>query len=261
MNHWEIVALGFTVGSLIGLTGVGGGVLMTPILILFLGVQPSIAIGTDLFYAALTKLAGAIKHWHQGTVELRIAATLAAGSLPTALCGIFAAKTVKDALGRSVEPIISAVLAWVCILVAVTMLLRILAERAEKTGGGKGIGLSNRRLQFCTLVLGAVTGVLVGLTSIGAGTIVMMVLTTLYRMPTKQLVGTDLVHAAILASVSALGHLWAGDVDLFLAGQLLLGSLPGVILGSRISIRIPDPALRVSIALIMAFSGMRLLVH
>ncbi len=261
MNQWAIVGLGFTVGGLIGLTGVGGGVLMTPVLILFFGVQPSTAIGTDLVYAALTKLTGAIKHWRQGTVELKLAAVLSAGSLPTSLCGIFVAASVKKTLGRAVEPVITAALAWVCILVAVMMVFHILADRGALLGGGKGLGLSGRGLQISTFILGVVTGVLVGLTSIGAGTIVMIFLTMLYRMPARQLVGTDLVHAAVLASVSALGHLWAGNVDLSLAGTLLLGSIPGVILGSRMSVRIPEAVLRVSIALIMAFSGMRLLVQ
>ncbi len=257
----EIIGLGFIVGGLIGLTGVGGGVLTTPLLILLFGVQPSVAIGTDLFYAAATKLTGAIKHWRQGTVDLKLAVLLGAGSLPAAVTGIVAAKIIKDEMGREIEPIITRVLAWVCILVALTLVLRVLAERTRTTGGSKSPDPANRRMRLSILILGAVTGVLVGLTSIGAGSILMVFLTMLYQMPMKRLVGTDLFHAAILAGVCALGHVWAGDVDFTLAGLLLMGSVPGVILGSRMSIRIPDVALRVSVALILGLSGTRLLVQ
>ncbi len=261
MVPWEIIGLGFIVGGLIGLTGVGGGVLTTPLLILFFGVQPSVAVGTDLFYAAATKLTGAVKHWRQGTVDIKLAALLGTGSLPAAAAGIVAAKIMKDELGREVEPIITRALAWVCILVALTLLVRVLAERTGTAGGGRSPDLSSGRMLLSTVTLGAVTGLLVGLTSIGAGSILIVFLTLLYPMPMNRLVGTDLFHAAVLASVCALGHLWAGDVDFTLAGLLLLGSVPGVVLGSRMSIRIPDAALRVSVALILGLSGTRLLAR
>jgi uncharacterized protein len=260
LNPWGIVGLGFVVGNLVGLTGVGGGVLLTPVLIIFLGVRPSIAIGTDLFYASITKVAGAVKHWHQGSVHLRLAATLATGSVPAALVGVGGAKMVKDRLGQATEPIITSILAWVCVFVAVAMLLRVVTERFGKPEGAARRILTGRRLKWSTVLLGVVTGLLVGLTSIGAGTILMIFLVSLYRIPTSQLIGTDIFHAAILAGVSAVGHYWAGNIDFHLASLLLMGSVPGVIIGSRISIRIPETLLRVSVALVMGFSGARLII-
>ncbi len=252
--------MGFLVGGLIGMTGVGGGVLTTPLLIIVFGVQPSIAIGTDLFYAAVTKIIGAIKHRQQNTVNLRIALTLAAGSIPSALLGVGLARILKEMWGPAVEPMITVVLAWVCILMAVIMVVRLILERRW---GGLSTGrslLSPRQQQVLTFALGIVTGLLVSTTSIGAGSIVMIFLVMLYGMPAKQLVGTDVFHAAILASVSALGHLWAGNVDPTLAALLLVGSIPGVIFGSRMSLQLPDTGLRISLALILAFSGTRLIM-
>ncbi len=246
---------------MIGLTGVGGGVLMTPILILFFGIQPSIAVGTDLFYAALTKVAGAMRHWRQGNVDFRLVALLSAGSLPAALVGITTAKFVKDRLGPRVEPIITAFLAWVCIVVAVIMLLRVIADRTAMTGQESAPMQSRKRFQCWILFLGTVTGASVALTSIGAGSVVMIFLMMMCRMPASRLVGTDLFHAAILASVASLGHLWAGNVDFSLAAYLLLGSLPGVILGSRLTLRLPELVLKVSVALILAVSGTGLIVR
>ena len=257
MNQFAIVGSGFLVGCLIGLTGVGGGVLTTPILILACGVHPSIAVGTDLLYAALTKLVGAIRHWRQGTVNAGLAFRLASASVPAALTGIWAAKAYKDAKGPAVEPTINLVLAWVFILVATTMVLRMVAKRVWWKA--KVVTLPGRQLKYLTIVLGAGTGLLVGLTSIGAGSVVMMFLVILYRMPTSRLVGTDLFHAAILAGVSALGHFWAGNVDVSLACLLLAGSVPGVVLGSRMSIRIPEAALTLSVALTLVLSGTRLI--
>jgi len=262
VGQWEIVGLGFLVGGLIGLTGVGGGVLMTPMLIIVFRVPPSIAVGTDLFCASLTKIAGAARHWRLENVDVHLAAALSAGSLPGSLCGIAAAKKVKDVMGAAVEPLISSVLAWVCIVVASIMMLRLVAGAWWPKGiRDEGDGAPSRRSRTWTVVLGAVTGLLVGLTSIGAGSIVMLFLATMYTMPARRLVGTDIFHAAILASVSALGHLWAGDVDFSLAALLLVGSVPGVLLGSRASIRIPDPALRASVALVLVFSGAKLLLR
>ncbi len=260
MAQWGILGLGFVIGGLVGLTGVGGGVLMTPALILFFGVQPSIAIGTDLFYSAITKIVGAIWHRNEGTVNLRIAAALSAGSVPMALVGTGLAKAIKTVYGPAVEPVITVALAWVLILVALTMVLRLIAERCGWIGDGKGLVLSSRQQLVLTVILGLVAGILVSLTSIGAGSIVMIFLVMLYRMPAKQLVGTDILHAAVLAGVSAVGHFWAGNIDFSLAALLLMGSIPGVIVGSRMSVQIPDTALRISLALILAFSGTRLIM-
>ncbi len=259
MPSIELGFIGFVVGTLIGLTGVGGGVLMTPILIMVMGVQPSVAIGTDLLYAAITKVVGAIQHWDLKTVDLGIAAALAAGSIPAVLTGTYLVKIIKESFGNGAESVLSQILAGTLILVALVMLGRVLLNRAFQPQRMGAAPLAPSRRKMLTVLLGLVSGLLVGLTSIGAGSLIMLFLVVLYASPAKQLVGTDLFHAAILASIAALGHLLVGDVSLPIAGMLLTGSIPGVLIGSRISARVPDSALRLGIAVMLIISGVRLI--
>jgi hypothetical protein len=258
---WDFALVGFGIGALVGMTGVGGGALMTPILIVVFGLPPSIAIGTDLVIAALTKTVGAVQHWYQGTVEFRIVGTLALGSLPAAILGVGLIKAIKDSLGSSGETVLTVILAWTLILVAVIMITRVLLARRKTTALDRGTRLTQRQQDVLTVFLGLVAGIFVSLTSVGAGSIIMVFLIALYSVAAKCLVGTDIVHAALLASVAAAGHVWAGNVDFGVAGALLVGSLPGVVLGSRLSVRMPEVLLRVVLALMLMFSGMRLMVR
>jgi uncharacterized protein len=258
MVNIELGLIGLLIGTLVGLTGVGGGVLMTPILILVMGFPPSTAIGTDLFYAAITKIVGAVQHWNLKTVDLGIAASLAAGSVPAVLIGTYLVKLIKESGGASAENTLSQILAAALILVAVVMLGRMFLGRLS-TGKPKRAPISMSRRHVLTMALGFVSGLLVGLTSIGAGSLIMLFLVVLYASPAKQLVGTDLFHAAILASIAALGHLLVGDVSLPVAGMLLTGSIPGVLIGSRISAHVPDSVLRMGIAVMLIISGVRLI--
>jgi uncharacterized protein len=258
-TYWSLLLAGFGVGVLVGLTGVGGGALMTPLLIVVLRLPPSIAIGTDLVNAALMKIAGAVQHYRQGTVEPGIVGGLAMGSVPAAILGVGLVKALKDALGSAGETVLTTNLAWTLILVAVMIIARVLLAR-RMTAVSRGPRLSPRQQAVFTALLGFVAGILVSLTSIGAGSIVMAFLATLYSISTRCLVGSDILHAAVLASVAAVGHSWAGTVDFAVAGVLLLGSLPGIILGSRLSVRMPEVLLRVALALTLLFSGMRLIV-
>ena len=257
---WNLVLVGFGVGVLVGLTGVGGGALMTPILIVVFRLPPSLAIGTDLVNAALMKIAGAFQHWRQGTVKSQIVKALATGSLPAAILGVGLVKVLKDVMGTAGENVLTLILAWTLIAVASLMIVRVWLSR-RKPSAASQTRTPPRYRGPVTVLLGVVAGILVSLTSVGAGSIVMVVLVTLYSASAKRLVGTDIVHAALLASVAAVGHMWAGNVDFGIAGALLVGSVPGVLLGSRLSMRMPDAVLRVVLALTLIFSGMRLIVR
>ncbi len=258
ISNLELALMGLLVGTLIGMTGVGGGVVMVPILVMVMRVPPSIAIGTDLLYASLTKWAGALQHWQMQTVNFEIASFLLVGSLPSALVGTFLVKIIKEWGGGSAENILNRILAGTLILVAAMMLTRIFVHRTNDRHPNVAAPSSRQRRRIWTVLLGAATGLVVGLTSIGAGSLVMVFLVILYSAPAKQLVGTDLFHAAILATVAALGHLFVGNADLRLAAWLSVGSIPGVILGSRLSAWMPDNALRLLLALALFFSGVRL---
>lgn len=257
----NLVLVGFGIGGLVGLTGVGGGSLMTPILIVFFRLPPSVAIGTDLVYAAITKTVGAAQHLRQGTADMQIVGNLAVGSVPAAIIGVGLVQLIRGVWGDRGETVLTVILAWTLIVVALVMVARVfLGDRLQTLAQGNGSLTLNRR-RVLTALLGFAAGLLVSLTSVGAGSIIMVLLILLYATPAKRLVGTDLVHAAALASIAAIGHLWAGSVSWSVAATLLVGSIPGVLLGSRVSLRMPDTLLRVALALTLMFSGMRLIVH
>ena len=259
LTQWNLIWVGFGVGILVGLTGVGGGAIMTPLLIVVFRLPPSIAIGTDLVNAALMKIAGAFQHWRQGTVEPGIVGALSLGSLPAAVLGVGLVKALKDAMGNAGEAVLTVILAWTLILVAVMMIVRLFFARRVTALAQRPPRLTPRQRSIVVVILGLLTGILVSLTSVGAGSLVMVFLVTMYSISAKYMVGSDIVHAAMLASVASVGHVWAGNVDFQVAGSLLLGSLPGVLLGSRLSVRVPDAILRVALALTLMFSGMRLI--
>ncbi len=257
----NLLLVGFGVGVLVGMTGVGGGALMTPLLIVVFRLPPSIAIGTDLINAAVMKAVGALQHYRQGTVEPAVVKRLAMGSMPAAILGVGLVKVLKDMMGSGGEAMLTVILAWTLILVATMMIVRVLLTRQLKEIFKRRPRPSPRQQVLLTVFLGFVAGILVSLTSIGAGSIVMVFLVALYSTSARRLVGADIMHAALLATVAAVGHVWAGNVDFGVAGVLLLGSLPGVVLGSRLSVKMPDMFLRVALALTLLFSGMRLIVR
>lgn len=261
-----IVAAGFFIGVLVGLTGMGGGSLTTPILILFAGVRPTIAVGTDLVFSAATKWLGASVHLRQRTVDLRLAALLAAGSVPSSLLGVAAVKRAGG-LGD----------AFVTHLLGVTLIL----VAAMLVGRGRLTRLAARRLSYPTpphrppqealrpplqrphpavvVGLGAVVGFLVGVTSVGSGTLIVAVLLILYpKLPASRLVGTDVAQAALLTTAAGIAHLGLGHVDLPLAAGLLAGSLPGVAIGSRLSVKAPEAVLRPILAGVLLVVGIKL---
>lgn len=246
--------LGFVVGILVGITGVGGGSLVTPALTLF-GIHPAVAVGTDLAFAGLTKTFGTIAHRYQDSVEWRIARLLALGSCPAALITI----GVLAATGSHVKGgLINVVLAVALILTAVVLLVgrdtvARIAMRYEKD-------IANHRA-LLTIAAGALLGVLVTLSSIGAGALGATFLVTLYpRLSATRIAGTDIAHAVPLTTIAGLGHFALGNVDVLLLASLLMGSVPGIVLGSYASGRFPDRVVRSLLATVLLMVGVRIAV-
>lgn len=245
-----VPATGFFVGLLVGLTGIGGGALMTPFLILVLGTKPIVAVGTDLVYGAVTKLVGAYFHWRQDTVDVRLALRLATASVPGGLLAVAALRAMPRA-GGDADAAIRTVLGIVLMLVALLMALRL---RGDGT-----IAVPARwrtRLQGSgTYVVGGTVGALVGFTSVGSGSLLVPFLVGVYPLTASRIVGTDVFHAAMLVTTTAVAHAQGQSVDWLLASNLLLGSVPGVTVGSWMAPRIPSRFLRGGLALLLFLSG------
>jgi uncharacterized membrane protein YfcA len=249
------VLSGFLVGALVGLTGVGGGSLMTPLLVLAFGIHPSTAVGTDLLYAAATKTVGTTVHGFSGTVDWRIVGRLAAGSVPATIATLLVLAHVQKQMGAA-NHVITLVLGAALIATAVAILFRRIILKHFQA---RVEAMSPGRVTAFTVVLGAVLGVLVSLSSVGAGAIGVTVLLILYpSLPAGKLVGSDIAHAVPLTLIAGFGHWLMGSVDFHLLLSLLLGSIPGIIVGSLISSRIPDQVLRPILASALALVGGRL---
>jgi len=248
---------GFVVGTVVGLTGVGGGSLMTPLLVLLFGVPPVTAVGTDLVYAAVTKSAGAVVHGLKGSVEWRITGLLAAGSLPAAAVTLLALSHV-DLGGAATARFVSGALGVALLLTAASLLFRQHLLRLARRSGPA----DPRRTAAVTVITGAVLGVLVSVSSVGAGALGVAALLLLYpHLPTLRIVGSDIAHAVPLTLVAGAGHWLLGSVDWALLGGLLLGSIPGITLGSLAASRIPERALSPLLASLLAAIGGKLLTQ
>ena len=251
MLHWinPLYALsGFCVGALVGMTGVGGGSLMTPILILLFGIHPATAVGTDLLYAAVTKSGGTLVHGLNQTIDWRIVGRLAVGSIPATALTILVLSRVNES-GDASRALINDVLATALLLTAIVLIFRrwILAVYAAQIGQ-----LDARKTMAFTMAFGAALGVLVSISSVGAGAIGVTVLLILYpHLPMRRIVGTDIAHAVPLTLAGGIGHWMLGSVDWHILVSLLVGSLPGVFLGGHASVRMPDVVLRVLLAAIL----------
>ncbi len=239
-------ALGLLVGSLVGLTGVGGGSLMTPLLILLFGVHPVTAVGTDLLFAAATKSVGTFVNGLKHTVEWRIVGLLAAGSLPaTALTLLVVSKI--DPQNAVAGSVIRMVLIVALLLTAATLLAR---KQVLRLIEARQVALSERRTAVLTVVTGAILGVLVSLTSVGAGALGIIALLVLYpKFPLVTLIGSDIAHAVPLTLLAGFGHWMLGSVDWILLRSLLTGSLPGILIGCYVAPHVPDRWLRAILAL------------
>lgn len=247
---------GFVVGCLVGFTGVGGGSLMTPILVLLFGIAPSTAVGTDLLYAAITKSNGTLVHSLNGTVDWRITRRLAYGSVPATIITLLTLHWLGQSANHAANGLITSVLGFALLLTAAAILFRrwILDHIAKHTER-----MSDKKIMTLTVALGAFLGVIVSISSVGAGAIGMTVLLALYsHTPTVKLVGSDIAHAVPLTFVAGFGHWMMGGVNWLLLFSLLVGSLPGIALGSHLAARVPDRYLRPVLASVMALVGFKL---
>jgi uncharacterized protein len=249
------VLSGFGVGVLVGMTGVGGGSLMTPILILLFGIHPVAAVGTDLLYAAATKSGGTLVHGLHGAIDWRIVSRLAAGSVPMTALTLFVLS--RFALyGPGAGGLVSAVLGIALLLTAAALIFRrrLVALYAKHVGE-----LDERRTQALTIATGAILGILVSISSVGAGAVGVTALILLYpRLPIARIVAIDIAHAVPLTLAAGIGHWIMGSIHWTLLGTLLMGSLPGIVLGSHLAQRVPDAVLRVALALVLLVVGSRL---
>ena len=249
------VASGFAVGVLVGMTGVGGGSLMTPLLILLFGIHPSTAVGTDLLYAAATKTGGSLVHGWARSIHWPAVFRLACGSIPASILTLVVLWQL-DLNGASARSLVNLVLCLALLLTAISLIFRKAImdryrHRLERLDAGTNAGV--------TVLVGAALGVLVSISSVGAGAVGVTALLLLYpRLPMATIVGSDIVHAVPLTLVAGIGHWALGAVDWRLMGVLLIGSLPGIVIGSYGAVRVPEKVLRVVLASVLLFVAAKL---
>jgi uncharacterized membrane protein YfcA len=245
---------GFAVGVLVGLTGLGGGILMTPLLMLGFGMPAATAVGTDLVYATLTKIAGTWQHWRQGTVDWRVVRRLAAGSLPATLVAVIVLVWLREHNADQADGWLERAIGVALIVAALLMIQRLFAPRRDSTEAK----LAEDRV-YRIVAVGALGGFMVGLTSIGSGSLIMALLVFVTPLRPDRLVGTDIAHATFLLGVAAVAHLAIGDVDPGVVFGLVLGSVPGVLVGSKLTPRVPRRPLQMGLAGLLVTTGARLL--
>lgn len=250
---------GAFVSFLVGLTGVGGGSLMAPILILIFGINPALAVGTDLWFAAITKSIGGAIHHKFGSPDWPTVYRLAAGSLPAAILTLIWLAVAHG--GKLDAGLLMRLLGAALLLTAVLMMLKPrMRDPLKRLRDRMGPSMRSQQM-VATVVGGAVVGSLVALTSVGAGALVAVLLTVVYplRLRAKDIVGTDIIHAVPLTLVAAIGHSWLGNVDTWLLGSLLIGSVPGIIVGSLVSGRVNDHLVRYALAAMLVVSALKMI--
>ena len=254
-----IILFGLGVGILVGLTGIGGGSLMTPLLILAGGFSPVVAIGTDLAYGAITKSLGGYRCYRQGLVDLRLSWWLAGGSIPGSLLGVYTLNRLDDAYGDDFKPYLLGAVAFALVLAAVGVLIRALFMPSAVAKERNAVVLQRARAKWATLAIGFVLGFILGVTSVGSGALIGLVLILLYRLKPQRVVGTDVFHAAVLLWVAGLAHFASGNVDLVLMVNILIGSLPGVWLGTSLLPRVPPAGLRPALGVVLLAAALGVL--
>ncbi len=252
------VVSGLGVGLLIGMTGVGGGSLMTPLLVLVFGVHPMTAVGTDLLFAAATKAVGMAVHGVNETVDWTVTRLLATGSIPATAATLWLLSGIQATAGEP-SRLIGGVLGVALTLTAVALVARRGLRRLIE--GRHGVSLPDHLSATATIALGAVLGVVVSISSVGAGAIGMSALLLLHsKRPIARLIGADIAHAVPLTLLAGMGHWMIGSVDLGMLTALLIGSIPGVIVGSIVGPRLPEPVLRLGLAVVLGIVGVKLLL-
>jgi uncharacterized membrane protein YfcA len=252
---WELTLTGLLIGTLVGMTGMGGGSLMTPILVILFGFKPALAIGTDIAHGAIFKTLGAIQHRRMGNVRAQLAGWMFLGSAPMSLLGVWLANRLEHHYGNGVESTMGRVLGGALLFGCVGLVAKnfVRSKPVEQADF-----VLAQRDRVAAVLIGLFGGLVVGLTSVGSGVFFGLTLLVVFPLRAHKVVGTDIFHAAALLYVAGFGHFIAGNVDLSTVGWLLLGSLPGVLLGGRLSIEVPDRPLRFALALVLGLSGLKL---
>lgn len=253
---WQFTLTGLGLGLIVGLTGVGGGSLMTPILIIVFGFKPTYAVGTDIFHGAIFKSFGAIRHRRLSTVHGHLAFWLFLGSGPLALAGVVVSYMLRNSIANA-ETILGYAIGIALIGGGAGFLAKSFVKRGVQPSEAPFI--MSRRDKLIALGTGAVFGFVVGITSVGSGTYFGLMMVLVYPLTMSRIVGTDIFHAAALLWVAGVGHLVIGDVDLHATAWLLLGSVPGILISSRYTLTVPDMTIRGGLAGILIISGLKLL--
>lgn len=254
---WEFVAAGLFTGLLVGMTGMGGGSLMTPILVFLFGIPPSTAIGTDIAHGAAFKTVGAVQHRRMGNVRARLAGWMLVGSVPSSLLGVWANVQLTERYGDEAKSLMGQVLGAALLFGAVGLIAKSLVQ-TRGPAGDPDWELTNRD-RSAAILIGILGGFIVGLTSVGSGVFFGLTLLVIFPLRAHKVVGTDIFHAAVLLYVAGAAHWAAGNIDFGILFWLLLGSIPGVLIGGRLTLSIPEQTLRLLLAGVLGLAGMKLL--
>jgi uncharacterized membrane protein YfcA len=253
---WQLVLAGLFTGLLVGMTGMGGGSLMTPILVFLFGIPPAVAIGTDIAHGAAFKSVSAVQHRRMGNVRARLAGWMLVGSAPASLLGVWLNVWLTSRYGDDVESVMGQVLGAALLFGAVGLIAKSLVQ--GDVTGDQNWKLKNRD-RAAAILIGVFGGFIVGLTSVGSGVFFGLTLLVIFPLRAHKVVGTDIFHAAALLYVAGAAHWVAGNIDFGILGWLLLGSIPGVLIGGRLTLSIPEQRLRLLLAGVLGLAGVKLL--
>jgi len=253
---WKFTVVGLLTGLLVGMTGMGGGSLMTPILVFLFGIPPSTAIGTDIAHGAAFKSVSAVQHRRMGNVRARLAGWMLIGSAPMSLLGVWVNVQLTERYGDDVESVLGQVLGAALLFGAVGLVAKSVVQTGAS--GDSNWKLTNRD-RVAAILIGVLGGFIVGLTSVGSGVFFGLTLLVIFPLRAHKVVGTDIFHAAVLLYVAGAAHWAAGNVDFGLLLWLLLGSIPGVLIGGRLTLAIPEQFLRLLLAGVLGLAGIKLL--
>jgi uncharacterized membrane protein YfcA len=252
---WKLSLAGLLIGLLVGTTGMGGGSLMTPLLVLAFGFKPTIAIGTDILHGAIFKSFGAAQHRRLGHVHARLVVWMLLGSAPASLAGVWLSHALKERYGEGYEDVAQLILGLALVVAGIGFLVKTFMH----THPSDAPFLLTRSDRVSAVCIGLLGGFIVGLTSVGSGTFFGLAMLVLFPLTAVKIVGTDIFHAAALLWIAGAGQMLAGNVDLAATGYLLIGSIPGVLIGGRITVHLPDRVLRVALASVLGLAGVKLI--
>jgi uncharacterized protein len=253
---WQLSLTGLLIGLLVGMTGMGGGSLMTPLLIFLFGFKPTLAVGTDILHGAVFKTFGAVRHRRLGTVHARLTLWMLAGSAPFSLLGVQTAEWLERRYNGGVDGVSAKVIGAALVLGGLGFFAKTFLKRGVQPDDAPFI--LARRDRLIAVALGIGGGFIVGLTSVGSGTFFALAMLFAFPLSASKIVGTDIFHAAALLWVAGIAHITGDNVDFAAMGWLLIGSIPGVLLGSQVTVKLPERALRVALATTLALAGVKL---